>query len=483
MAMFRALLICSVSLLAACSSSTPEQTLIRDAADALGGAEQILAANTLVLAGEGTQYNLGQDLRPDARGQTFTVSSWRRAIDLAGGRSRTELTRTPDFPYFQGQDAQQQVQGFDGSLAYNGAAAGAANRAADTVAAERRAELYHHPVAAVRAALAETAQLGRSRGEGNETLIDVTAADGQRFTLAVDRASKLPTRVLTAGAHPNLGDVTLSTTFENYADAGGLRLPATLTTRMDEFTLAQYRIASHGVNEDAGDLAAPADAAAQPAMGAPPPANVTVESLGRNLWLLAGQSHNSVLVGFKDYGVLIEAPQGDVRTLAVIAKARELLGERPLTTLVMSHHHFDHSGGLRAAVAEGLKIITHDGNQSFVERMVDRAHTRAPDHLAQNTKEVDTQRVGSGLTIEDDTNMMQLYPVSSEHSETMLIAWLPRERVLVEADLYTPGSPVQHFAGKFLDDVRALKIDPSRIVPLHGTVVPFSRLASDAGRR
>ncbi len=477
----RALIVSVVMLLAACSSSTPEQTLVREAADALGGAQRITAVNTLVLAGEGTHYNLGQDLRPDARGQTFTVSAWRRAIDLAKGAWRTELTRTPDFTYFQGQGAQQQVQGFGGGVAYNVTPAGAASRAPDAVAAERRAEFYHHPVVAVRAALAESVQLGGSRGDGNETLLDVTTGDGQRFTLAFDRVSKLPTRVLTAGEHTNLGDITLSTTFEDYQDADGLKLPARLTTRVDEFATAEYRIGTHGVNEDAGNLGAPADAAAQPAVSAAAPANVTGESLGRNVWLLAGQSHHSVLVGFKDHGVLIEAPQHDTRTLAVIAKARELLGDKPLTTLVITHHHFDHTGGLRAAVAEGLKVITHDGNQPFVERMAERPHTRAPDHLAQNPKEPDIGRVGSGLTLEDETMTLQLLPVSGPHSETMLVAWLPRDRLLVQADVYSPGSAVHSFAGKFLEDVRALRLSPVRIVPLHGAVVPFAQFVRDAG--
>src|SRR5688572_33342234 len=96
-------------MLAACSRATPEQQVVNDAAEAVGGADRILAVRTLVLEGEGTQGNLGQDINPAATGQKFVVSTYRRAIDVAGGRARTELTRTPDFRYFQGQAPAKQV--------------------------------------------------------------------------------------------------------------------------------------------------------------------------------------------------------------------------------------------------------------------------------------------------------------------------------------------------------------------------------------
>src|ERR1044072_2205410 len=100
-------------LAGACSRATPEQQTINDAAAALGGRDRILAVKTLVIEGEGSQQNLGQDVLPEATRQTFTWSGYKRAIDLAGGRSRTEVTRTPTFTYFQGQAAQKQVQGID----------------------------------------------------------------------------------------------------------------------------------------------------------------------------------------------------------------------------------------------------------------------------------------------------------------------------------------------------------------------------------
>ena len=86
----------------ACARPTPEQQVVDDAAAALGGAERLLAVRTVVIEGEGTHYNLGQDIAPGASGQTFAVTQYKRAIDVPGERARTELARVPKFNYWQG---------------------------------------------------------------------------------------------------------------------------------------------------------------------------------------------------------------------------------------------------------------------------------------------------------------------------------------------------------------------------------------------
>lgn len=342
-----ALLISVMSL--ACASRSPEQRAIDDAAAALGGADRLMAVRTLVIEGEGTHYNLGQDVVPDASGQTWHVTQYRRAIDLAGERARTELSRVPMFTYWQGQTAQRQVQGIDKTIAYNVGANGNASRAAAAAADDRRAELLRHPLTALRAALDPAAQLTNLRSQNGESIVDVRTSDGREFTLAVDASTKLPSRVTTAANHVNLGDVLVSTTFADYQNVGGLQLPARLTTKTDDFTTADVRVTKHAVDEDAGDLAAPANVAAA-ALPAPQTPNVTVEEVSPGFWLLAGGSHHSALIEFADHLMLIDAPQNDARTLAVIAKARELRPGKPLTHLVNSHHHFDHSGRARACL-------------------------------------------------------------------------------------------------------------------------------------
>ena len=465
--------------LAGCSRPTPEQQIVNDAAQALGGGDRIAAVKTLIVEGDGTQYNLGQDVTPGASGQTFAVTGYKRAVDVAGGRVRTELTRRPNFTFFQGPAPQKQVAGFDGAVAFNVAPNGTATRASDVVANDRRVELLHHPLTAVRAARDPMAKLANPRTEGAESLVDVTTASGQAFTLAIDTTTKLPTRVVTRADNTNLGDVAISTAFAGYQDASGLQLPTQLTTKTDDFTTQEIKVSTQAVDGDTGDLSAPAAAASAPAITGVAPPTVAASVLAPGIWYLAGGSHHSVLVEFADHLMLIETPQNDTRALAVIAKARELVPGKPLTQLVNSHHHFDHSGGVRAAISEGLTVITHQGNTAFVEEIAKRPHTIVPDALAKNPKPATVEGVADERVITDGMMTVNLYPVTGAHSQTMLMAYFPRQRILVEADVYNPG-PVQMFAAEFLASVKERNLRVDRIAPLHAQVATYAQFVKDA---
>ncbi len=469
----------AVALTVACTRATPEQQIVNDAAAALGGAERVSAVKTLVLEGTGTQYNLGQDLVPGASGQTFTVSAFKRTVDVAGGRARTELTRSPNFTYFQGPAPQKQVAGIDGAVGYNVAPNGTATRAPEPAAADRRAELLHHPVTAVRAALDPMAKLSNPRTEGGQSTVDVATPGGQLFTLAIDIATKRPSKVTTRTYNVNLGDVTIGTAFDDYQEVGGLQLPAKLTTATDDFTTQEITLTKQEVDTEASDLAAPEAAATAPT-GPPPAPMVTAEPLAKGIWWLAGGSHHSVLVEFADHLTLIEAPLNEARALAVIAKARELVPGKPLTQVVNSHHHFDHSGGVRAAISEGLTVITHQGNVAFFQEMAKRAHTLQPDALSKAAKPATVQGVDGMLSLTDPTMTVNLIGVSGAHSQSMLVAHFPKEKLLVEVDLYTPGGAVQMYAGGLLEELKKHKLAIDRVVPLHGMMAPYAQFVKEA---
>jgi glyoxylase-like metal-dependent hydrolase (beta-lactamase superfamily II) len=147
----------------------------------------------------------------------------------------------------------------------------------------------------------------------------------------------------------------------------------------------------------------------------------------------------------------------------------------------MSHHHFDHSTGLRAAIAEGLTIVTQAGNEAFVKEMAARRFTRTPDTLAKAPKPVTVVAVGDTHTVTDGARQLLLYHVAGNpHSDTMLMAYLPRERLLIEADAFSPGGSYHPYAANLLGHIERLKLRVDRIIPLHGTIQPFSALVAAA---
>jgi glyoxylase-like metal-dependent hydrolase (beta-lactamase superfamily II) len=471
-----------VFVFAGCASTPPEKAIINDAATAMGGADKIQAVNTLVITGGGENLNLGQNQSPDAPAPILKVSEYKRTLDFAGNRSRLEQTRTA--PVGNTAPAKQ-ILCLDGDVAFNVNPPGMAARASEQVAKDRRMELLHHPVGALKAALAQGATVTNTRKDGGADAVDITTADGAKLTLYVDSQTKLPSKVtsMTDNIGGPLGDMVVETSFANYADTNGLKLPTRITTKNDKYTVADIQVSANAVNGDAGNLAAPADvksAQAPPAAAAP---MITVEEVGKGLWYLAGQSHHSIVAEFADHLVLIETPQHELRSAAVVAKAKELRPNKPIKYVINTHHHFDHSGGIRTAIAEGATIITHEGNKAFIEQMASRPHTMTPDALSRNPKSAVVETVSDKRVLQDSTRTLEIYPMAgSAHSASMLMVYFPAERLIVEADVYTPPAanapanappPVFPFAANFVDNVHKLGLRVDRVMPIHGRIVPF----------
>ena len=217
---------------------------------------------------------------------------------------------------------------------------------------------------------------------------------------------------------------------------------------------------------------------------------VKSQKLADGVWFMGGGTHNSVLVEYPTYLVIIDGPNGDARSLAVMDEAKKLVPGKPIKYLVNSHNHFDHAGGLRAYVAEGATIITADINKPFYEKAWKTPHTLAPDELSKNPKQATFITVKSKYVLSDGGRSIEIYRIPGEnHNAGMMFAYLPKEKILVEADDFTPAPPNSPSTGPrshegtvhLYEDLQQMKLDVVTIAPLHGFVVPFSELQKAAG--
>jgi glyoxylase-like metal-dependent hydrolase (beta-lactamase superfamily II) len=469
-----------IAIASGCSRPTPEMQVIADAADALGGANRIRSVNTISMEGGGMANNLGQartpqgddPVNPAEPTSTFEVTGFTRTLDLANGRARQQWHRTPKFASPNPDGVQN--AGLDGDVAYTVASGNRTTRQPQTVAKARRFELIlSHPIGIVRAALDPAAKVTNLRQEGGNDLVDVTTAGGDTVTLAVDRTTHLPASVSIASYQPYLGDVRNETDFLDYQDVNGVKLPTHFVTKVEKWKESDITV-KNTVNGAAGDLAAPADVKST---GAPPapaqPQTVTVDEVAKGIWYLTGASENSALVEFSDHMELVEVPLGEARAEALFAKARELAPAKPLTKAIVTHAHFDHSGGIRRVIAEGLTVVTHEANKPFFEQMAKRRHTVQQDALARDPKEPAFELVtDGGLVQQDATRTLRIvhFDDPTGHNAHMLMVYFPKEKILFNADLFNwGGNFVRYPRAVALDEaIKKNRLDVETHLPVHG---------------
>jgi glyoxylase-like metal-dependent hydrolase (beta-lactamase superfamily II) len=466
-------------LLGGCGSPNSEADLINETMLAVGGASLVEGVTTLMLEGRGESYNLGQGTSPDSELPMFEVTDYKLLADFSSRRWRREWVRTPRYPTGN-PSSRNEVLAVDDSVAFDVGRDGTLRRAADLQGRIRQAELHHHPIGALQAAVAPQSRVSNRRVIENLESVDVMTGDGDEFTLYIETATKLPVRVQWTTYDINLGNVIAEMAFGGYENVDGLQLPTLFTSYVDRFKTAELTV-THAVNGDVGNLAAPDDV--KSATGPAPRASVEVEEVSRGIWYLTGESHHSVVVEFADHLTLIEAPQNDLRSLAVIEKARGLNPDKPLTHVISTHHHFDHSGGIRAAISEGLTIITHEAGLQFYQDIASRSHSLSPDTLARTPQTLKIETIGEKTILSDSARTIEIYPIAeSGHANTLLMVYFPAQRLLAFADVFTPATsdfaakPRFPFVRNLVQNVQDYGLRVDRVLPMHGRMVPYSEV-------
>ena len=272
--------------------------------------------------------------------------------------------------------------------------------------------------------------------------------------------------------HPIVGDMPVVTTYSGYRDFGGVTFPSRIVQTQDGFVSLDLAISAVTANPAVAVDVPPAVRAFQP-----PAVRVDSMKMGEGVYYLTGGSHHSLAIEMADHIVVADTPNDEARAVAVLAKAKELIPNKPIRFVVTSHHHWDHLGGIRAAIDEGATIVTHRSNKAFLERVAKTPHTIGPDRPAASKKPVKIRAIGDDATLKDATRVVELHRLQGyEHTGDMLVVYLPKEKLLAEPDAFTPPpqagtpliAPAVPAAKALYDNIQRLKLDVQVIAPFHG---------------
>jgi glyoxylase-like metal-dependent hydrolase (beta-lactamase superfamily II) len=298
--------------------------------------------------------------------------------------------------------------------------------------------------------------------------------------------------------NPVVGDLYYENVYTNYRDIGGVKIPVfhqhqdyddggnTPNVSGGDHAFGLPTVSDVKVNVANAALTVPNEVQ----KAAIEPVRVQSQKLGDGLWLIAGGSHNSLAVEFRDHTVVIEAPLNEERSLAVIGEVNKLIPNKPIKFVVNTHHHWDHLGGIRTYVHEGATVVTHEGNRPYYQEVLRaRPWTLQPDRFALHPPEEWSEgyifeTVREKYILGDATRTVELYNVEGlAHALGMLIVYFPKEKIVVQADLYNPQAPAPNASTRtFYQNLQRLKLDVTTIVGIHGNPGPMSGLVQMVGK-
>jgi glyoxylase-like metal-dependent hydrolase (beta-lactamase superfamily II) len=439
--------------------------------------------SSIQYSGTGHLDFFGQAWTPNAPWPATNLTSYTKTIDYTSKSAKEELVHSEETPMvkgggrpFAGDDKQANFVSGDyawdmpgGKLVPQGGAA-----------AERQLQLWLTPHGFLKAAMENNAT-AKKAGANTE----VTFHTGKYTVTGTIDAHNLVTKTETRLPNPVLGDMPVETTFSGYKDFNGVKFPTTIVQKQGGQPVLELTVAS--VTPNPGLSVSVPDAVKT---ATPPAIKVASDKIGDGIWFVGGGSHNSIVVEFPTYITVIEGPLGEARSVAVIAEAKRLVPNKPIKYLINTHSHFDHSGGVRTYVAEGATIVTQEANVPFYQKAWSEPRTLAPDNMSKGAKEANFLPVKEKYVLSEGNQTVEIFHENgSMHNAAIMIVYFPKEKILAEADDFTPdipgtpaptGSRPPVFLANLMKQIQVLKLDVATVAPMHGVVVPFSELQKAA---
>ena len=466
-----------VALAASTASAQDAKTVIANASKAMG----VDGLNSVYFYGTAQNGNLGQNNNANQPWPMAAMNDYVRAIDFAKPTSRATWA-TYAVPVTGGRAAL--VQGTPQTQQLI---------TPETMAWGQQLEIWVTPWGFVMGAAANNATT-KAQTVGGRRYQVVTwnspfkSPGGQPYRLVgYINNQNLVERVQTWVENPIFGDMLVEAEYTQYRDNNGLKFPAQIVQKRGGWPVFEaYVLGAHANPSNLQALMTPTPPPAGrgggpggPGGPGAAPAGPTSEKLAEGVFRLNGP-YNALAIEFADHIVLFEpGPQNEARAQAIIAEAKKVIPNKPIRYGVISHHHFDHTSGLPAVVAEGITIVTPEVNKAFLMNALSAPRTLAPDSQSKSGKKpVIEGFTGDRRVFQDATRTLEIHVIKGlPHADGLVVGYLPKEKILVYADMFNlppadapvPNPPVTGTI-VFADNIDRLKLDVDRIMSVHNLV-------------
>ncbi len=465
---------------------------VLDAASTAIGAANL---KSIQVSGRGFDYLFGQAYDGDSPWPRFNVSSFKLTIDYTVPAIRDERTRSQaQSPPLGGGNQpiteQRQVWLLSGNYAWNQGVRGAATpsgleRDLRTAVEARQTQILLTPQGFLQAAQLNNATVTtRTVGESRKTVVSFTAPNKVKLEGTLNEQD-LVERIEIWLDTPVLGDTLFEAVFSDYKDFGGVKFPTHIIQREAGYPVLDVNITDVKPNA-AEPIEVPDNIKEAKSRTVP---EIKPVKIAEGTWIIPGEDYHaskSIAVEFRDYILVVEAPDSEERSIAVIDAVKKTIPNKPIKYIVNTHTHFDHSGGLRTYAAEGATIVTWNGNIPYYEEVWANPHTIHPDRLAKSGRKPIFEGLTGNRIFSDGSQEVVVYHHSGNyHNPGMLLIFLPKAKALIEADSVNPqvnpNEPPTAIPNlvQFYSVVQHLGLDVDQIIPIHGRTVTLDEVRKD----